>query len=76
LSIACPREVNDGINTETRKQLADTDTRKGLPPETRTFVTKADAERWGRSIESAIDKGVYTSRTLAEQTTLAEIVDR
>lgn len=51
-------------------------TRKGYPPETRTFASKADAERWGRSIESEIDKGSYTSRTAAERITLAEIIDR
>ena len=51
-------------------------TRKGYPPETRTFANKADAERWGRSIESDIDKGSYASRTEAERVTVAEIIDR
>jgi integrase len=51
-------------------------TRKGYPPETRTFANRTDAERWGRSIESEIDKGSYTSRTAAERVTLAEIIDR
>lgn len=51
-------------------------TRKGYPPETRTFASRTDAERWGRSVESEIDKGSYTSRTAAERVTLAEIIDR
>lgn len=51
-------------------------TRKGYPPETRTFSNRIDAERWGRSIESEIDKGSYSSRTAAEQVTLAEVIDR
>lgn len=50
--------------------------RKGHPPETKTFESKAEAERWGRSIESEIDKGSYVSRSEAEQVTLAEIIDR
>ena len=50
-------------------------TRKGYHFETRTFLTKQDAERWSRSIESNMDKGSYISTSSAENTTLREIID-
>lgn len=50
--------------------------RKGHAPETKTFSSKADAERWARSLESDMDKGAFISRTEAERLTLAEILDR
>ncbi len=49
--------------------------RKGYHDETRTFITKQDAERWARSIESNMDKGSYISASSAENTTLREIID-
>lgn len=51
-------------------------TRKGFPAEVQSFKTKSDAERWARSLESEMDKGGYISRTDAERTTLAEVLDR
>ncbi len=51
-------------------------TRKGFPPEVKTFSTKAEAERWIRSVESEMDKGGYISHTEAERVTLADILDR
>lgn len=50
--------------------------RKGYPPQTQTFNTKADAETWARGIESEMDRGVFVSRTEAEQTTFAQICYR
>ncbi len=37
---------------------------------------RADAEAWARQIETEIDRGVYVSRTQAERTTVAALLDR
>ncbi|SPD48445.1 site-specific integrase [Cupriavidus neocaledonicus] len=50
--------------------------RKGFPPQVKTFNTKADAEAWARQIESEIDRGVFVSRAAAENTTLSEVLTR
>lgn len=50
--------------------------RKGYPVQSRTFNTRAEAERWARLVESEMDRGVFVSRAEAEQTTLAEALDR
>jgi integrase len=50
--------------------------RKGHEPVARSFLTKLDAERWSRSIESEMDKGAYVSTSEAEQTTLGELITR
>ncbi|MCP3019926.1 site-specific integrase [Cupriavidus basilensis] len=50
--------------------------RKGFPPQVRTFNTKADAEAWARQIESEMDRGAFVSRVAAENTTLSEVLTR
>jgi integrase len=50
--------------------------RKGHPVQCRTFDTKETAERWARDVESEMDKGVFVDRSEAEETTLAEALDR
>ena len=50
--------------------------RKGHIPVTKTFLAKQDAERWARQVESAMDKGIFSSPALAEKTTLKEVVER
>lgn len=50
--------------------------RQGHPPETRSFLTRQDAERWARSIEIAMDRGSFVSKSLAERTTLGELILR
>lgn len=50
--------------------------RRGFPDETKSFPTKAEAERWARSIEGEMDRGEFVSRTEAEQTTFGEIIQR
>ena len=50
--------------------------RKGYAAVSKTFDTKADAVKWAREIESEMDKGVFVSRTEAEQYTLKECLDR
>lgn len=50
--------------------------RSGFPPESKSFANRQDAERWARSIESAMDKGSYVSRSEAESKTLKDILER
>ena len=50
--------------------------RKGYPPVTKTFETKAGATRWARLVESEMDHGAYVSREEAENTTFAEALTR
>jgi len=51
-------------------------TRKGFAPETLTFNTKQEAERWARGIEAEMDRGCYASVTEAQHTTLGELIQR
>ncbi len=50
--------------------------RKGHPPQSKTFETRAAAESWARAIEVEIDNGVFVSRAEAESTTLKELLER
>lgn len=50
--------------------------RKGYPSQSKTFDLRKDAERWARQQERAIDAGQWVDRTEAEQTTLADLLDR
>ena len=50
--------------------------KKGYPPQTRTFETKAIAEAWARMVESEMDRGTFVSRAEAERTTVNEALDR
>jgi len=50
--------------------------RHGHPPMSKSFNSRSEAERWGRLIESEMDKGVFTSRTEAEHTTLFSALER
>lgn len=50
--------------------------RKGFKPITKTFLSKTDAEKWARKVESEIDRNSYTDIALAEKTTLKEIIQR
>lgn len=50
--------------------------RRGLPPQSKTFERKTDAEAWARQIESEIDRGSFVSTSLAERTTFTELADR
>lgn len=50
--------------------------RQGLPPISRTFSTKAEAEAWAREQESEHDRGVWRDRSTAEATTLYALLDR
>ncbi|KXW58408.1 site-specific integrase [Ferrovum myxofaciens] len=50
--------------------------RKGYPSQSKSFKTKTAAEVWARNVESAMDKGSFVSTSLAENTTLSEIIVR
>lgn len=50
--------------------------RKGFPNQSKTFDLRKDAEKWGRQQERQIDAGEWVDRTEAQQTTLAELLDR
>ncbi len=50
--------------------------RKGYPPQSKTFDTRADAEKWARAIEREMDRGRFVSSAEAESTTFTEALDR
>lgn len=50
--------------------------RRGYPDITKTFETKADAEKWARSLESDIDKGQFVNVNEAQRTTLGDLIAR
>ena len=50
--------------------------RRGWPQQSGTFDTKVKAEAWARQVESEMDRGVFVSRAEADNTSLAEALDR
>ncbi|MFM8575700.1 MAG: tyrosine-type recombinase/integrase [Limnohabitans sp.] len=50
--------------------------RNGYPDQTKTFETKADAEKWARALESEIDKGQFVNVNEAQRTTLGDLIAR
>ena len=50
--------------------------REGYPEQTKTFETKADAEKWARSLESEIDRGQFVNISEAQRTTLGDVIAR
>ncbi|MBA9071035.1 integrase [Methylobacterium sp. RAS18] len=51
--------------------------RKGIAPRAKSFDTKADAERWARSLEAELDRcGALPDTRPAEKTTLAQVLER
>lgn len=50
--------------------------RGGHPPVSRTFVRRADTERFARQTEADMDKGVFVSLDEAHSVTFAELIDR
>ena len=49
---------------------------KGHPQQTRSFQYMGDAEAWEREILGEMDRDVFVSRSEAEKTTLAELLQR
>ena len=50
--------------------------RKGYPAQSKSFPTRAAAIKWVRSIEYEMDQGLFVSRSEAEITTVAELLER
>jgi integrase len=50
--------------------------KKGFGQIGRTFDTKSEAEDWAKIVESEMVRGVFVTRNEAENTTLAEALDR
>lgn len=50
--------------------------RKGYPARSKTFQSRVDAEKWGRLLEAEMDRGVHVANKQAEDTTLADLLDR
>ena len=50
--------------------------KKGQPAQTRTFITRADAAKWGKETEIAIERGLFFDRSKAEQTTIRDLIER
>ncbi|MFM8589902.1 MAG: site-specific integrase, partial [Limnohabitans sp.] len=50
--------------------------RDGYPDQAKTFESRADAERWARSVESSIDKGQFIDINEAQRTTLGDVIER
>ena len=48
--------------------------KRGYPQQSKTFNSKSEAEAWAVIIESEMVRGVFVSRTEAEQTTLGDIL--
>lgn len=49
---------------------------KGHPTQSRTFTLRADAERWGKETEIAIERGLFFDRSVGERTTLSTLIER
>ena len=50
--------------------------RKGCPSQTRTFETRADAEAWGRWVESKTNLGQFRDLRPLDQLTLGDLLQR
>jgi integrase len=50
--------------------------RRGFPEQSKTFLTRDDAERWSRAIEREMDLGVYSPEPIANQQKLGELIKR
>ena len=50
--------------------------RKGWPTQTRTFDTRADAEKWARAVEREMDVGAFVKRDDSERTVFKDVAER
>jgi integrase len=50
--------------------------RSGQPDVTKTFLTKIDAEKWARSIETEIDRGSYINTSYAQKTLFKDLIQQ
>ena len=65
--MATIRKRGDSYHVQIRK--------KGYPTVTKSFLLLADAQKWARSVERDIDKGVFQDTATAENSTLGDILD-
>tara|TARA_Y100000310_G_scaffold27153_1_gene25831 strand:+ start:1025 stop:2047 length:1023 start_codon:yes stop_codon:yes gene_type:complete len=49
--------------------------RKGYPSQSKTFVTKTEATKWARDVESDMDKSTFKSTSLAEQKKMTDALE-
>jgi len=49
---------------------------KDYPEEVGSFTTKAEAQKWARSIEAAMDQGIHQSIEAAKDLLLAQVLQR
>ena len=47
--------------------------KKGFPTQTRTFLQRADAERWGKETEIQMERGLFFDRSASEQTSVSDL---
>lgn len=50
--------------------------RRGFPSQTKTFDTKAEAQKWARMIERDMDRGAWRDTSAAERSTLGDVLRR
>lgn len=50
--------------------------RAGFPPQTKTFETRRDAEKWVRSVEREMDTGSFIPRDEAARTTIKDLAKK
>ncbi|GAC1609799.1 MAG: hypothetical protein NVS3B3_17120 [Aquirhabdus sp.] len=50
--------------------------RKGLPDDVTTFITKAEAQIWARSIESSMDRGTHLPTNQSKDWLLTDVLER
>ena len=62
------------VDGETRWDI--TVTRRGAPRQSKTFSTKAAADRWARETEREIERGAWRSTEVAERQTIGELMTR
>lgn len=49
---------------------------QGHPPQTKTFRTRADAERWSKAVESGISLGSFKPANAPKTVTLGQCLER
>jgi hypothetical protein len=50
--------------------------RRGQPTVAKTFLVRADAEKWARSIEIEIDRGSYINTSYAQKTLFKDLIQQ
>ena len=50
--------------------------RAGIRPITKSFLTRTEAKKWARSMETKLDRGDYSDYTEASKLTLGDIAKR